>query len=202
MFEQVFERLENEFGANLVARVLSLLACSRRGLAGPELVELTQNLNESADDLYPLLRQLEPYLHRRDGRYDFYHMSIRRAVERHYLQWQSEEDQNDPWLRWSPDRQPSAGDPTDQEIQTRDQLIAWLGADRLTPRAIDELPWQLAQLRMWQELFDLLGDLPFFEAAWQANEVEVRTAWSLVKTVGRLEPIDAYRRILSSRGGP
>ena len=128
LFEHVFERLENEFGANLVARVLSLLACSRRGLAGPELVELTQDLNESADDLYPLLRQLEPYLHRRDGRFDFYHLSIRRAVERHYLHWQSEEDQNDPWLRWNSDRQPSAGDPTDQEIQTRDQLITWLGS--------------------------------------------------------------------------
>ena len=33
LFEQVFERLENDFGSSLVARVLSLLACSRRGLS-------------------------------------------------------------------------------------------------------------------------------------------------------------------------
>ena len=197
LFEQVFERLEKEFGASLVARVLRLLACARRGLGGPELVELTRDLHEAADDLYPLLRQLEAYLHRREGRYDFYHMSIRRAVERHYLKWPTEEDHNDPWLRWAPDRRPPAGDPTEPEIEARDRLIAWLEADRLTPRAIDELPWQLAQLRMWQELFDLLGDLSFFAAAWEANEVEVRTAWSLVKTVGRLEPIAAYRSILA-----
>ena len=89
LFEQVFERLEKEFGKDLVTDVLSLLACARRGLSGPELVELTRPLKEAADDLYPLLRQLEAYLHRRDGRYDFYHMSIRRAVERHYLKWHS-----------------------------------------------------------------------------------------------------------------
>src|SRR5262249_42782985 len=99
LFEQVFERLEKEFGANLVAQVLRLLACARRGLAGPELVELTRDLNDAAGDLYPLLRQLEAYLHRREGRYDFYHLSIRRAVEQHYLNWPTEEDQHDPWLR-------------------------------------------------------------------------------------------------------
>ncbi len=200
LFEQVFERLEKEFSASLVARVLGLLACARRGLSGPELVELTRHLKEAADDLYPLLRQLEAYLHRRDGRYDFYHMSIRRAVERHYLKWHAEEDQQDPWLRWDPSRQPPAGDPTEPEVETRDRLIAWFQTDKLKARAIDELPWQLAQLRMWQELFDLLGDLPFFAAAWQANEVEVRTAWSLVKTVGRLEPIAAYRSVLAEPG--
>jgi len=197
LFEQVFERLEKEFGANLVARALSVLACARRGLSGPDLVALTRDLREAADDLYPLLRQLEAYLHRRDGRYDFYHTSIRRAVERHYLMWQAEEDQHDPWLRWSTTRQPPAGDPTEPEIETRDRLIAWFQSEKWTARAIAELPWQLAQLRMWQELFDLLGDLSFFDAAWQANEVEVRTAWSLVKSAGRLEPITAYRSVLA-----
>ena len=62
---------------------------------------------------------------------------------------------------------------------------------------VDELPWQLAQLRRWQELFELLGDLSFYHAAWQASQVEVRTQWSLVKTVGRFEPIDAYRSVLA-----
>ena len=55
-------------------------------------------------------------------------------------------------------------------------------------------------MRMWQELFDLLGDLSFFDAAWTANEVEVRTAWSLVKSAGRLEPIAAYRSVLAKPG--
>ena len=197
LFEQVFKRLEKEFGSSLVAQILRLIACSRRGMAGPDLVELTRDLNEAADDLYPLLRQLESYLHRREGRYDFDQISIRRAVERHYLKWQTEEDQQDPWLRWAPDRRPAAGDPTEPEIETRDRLIAWLSRNRQSPRSLDELPWQLAQLCMWQDLFDLLADLSLFAAAWQANEVEVSTAWSLVKTVGRLDPLDAYRGVLA-----
>ncbi len=124
-------------------------------------------------------------------------MSIRRAVERHYLKWQDEEDHHEPWLRWDPNRQPPAGDPTGPEVETRDRLIARFQSEKLSARAIDELPWQLAQLRMWQELFDLLGDLSFFDAAWKANKVEVRTAWSLVKSTGRLEPITAYRSVLA-----
>ncbi len=61
LFEQVFDRLEKEFSPSLVAEVLSLLACARRGLSGPELVELTRHLEkEVADDLYPLLRSSTP----------------------------------------------------------------------------------------------------------------------------------------------
>ena len=60
LFEQVFERLEKEFGSSLVGRVLRLLACSRRGLRGPELKELTSDLKAASDDLYPLLRRSSP----------------------------------------------------------------------------------------------------------------------------------------------
>jgi serine/threonine protein kinase/tetratricopeptide (TPR) repeat protein len=198
LFEQVFARLEEEFGEDLVEQTLALLACARRGLSGRELAELTRPLGQQAEELYPLLGQLEPYLQRRQGRYDFYHMSIRRAVEVHYLKWENEEDQHDPWHRWNPDRQPPASEPTEPERKTRHLLIDFLEKDRLSPRAVDELPWQMAQLRSWDRLFELLGDPKFFDAAWQANEFEVRTAWSLVKTAGRLEPIDAYRGLLAN----
>ncbi len=199
LFERVFERLEKEFGHRLVARVLSLLACARRGLsARPELEALTAPLGTEGDELYPLLRQLEPYLHRRDGRYDFYHTSIRRAVEVHYLKWEDEEDQHDPWLRWNSERHPPASEPTEPEREIRHALIDYFESDCLAPRSVDELPWQLAQLRSWQRLFERLGDLTFFDAAWQANQFEVRYAWSLVKTVGGLHPIDAYRGLIAN----
>lgn len=192
LFLAVFDRLEKEVGRSLVEAVLALLACSRRGLTAPELVELVRPLGPPADDLYPLLRQLDPYLHRRDGRYDFFHSTIRRAAERRYLGWRDEEDQWDPWRRWRPNRPVPAADPTEAERDARRRLVAHFAADRLTVRAVDELPWQLAQLRSWQKLFDLLADLEFFRAAWAADPAEVRTAWSLVKTVGGLDPLDAY----------
>jgi nephrocystin-3 len=198
LFVVVFNRLEKEFGTRLVEHVLSLLVCARRGLSGPELVELTRNLAEATDALYPLLRQLEPYLHRRDGRYDFYHMSIRRAVEVYYLKWEEEEDQHDPWSRWNTERNTPTNEPTELERDTRHRLIDFFETDPLSPRSVDELPWQLAQLRSWQRLFDLLGNLTFFSRAWRADQFEVRMAWSLVKTVGRLAPIEAYRGVLAN----
>jgi len=198
LFEKVFERLEKEFNKPLVEFSLRLLACSRRGLNGPELVELTGSLEGEGDDLYPVLRQLRPYFQVRDGLFDFYHMSIRRAVERRYLRWHNEKDQRNPWARWNPDRQPPASDPTEPERETRHHLIDFFKKNQLAPRSVDELPWQLAQLQSWQRLFDLLGDLTIFDAAWQVNEFEVRTAWSLVKTVGGLEPINAYREVLAN----
>ncbi len=197
LFDQVFERLEQEFNKPLVDWTLRLLACSRRGLRGPELVELTRSLGEQADDLYPVLRQLRAYLQIRDGLFDFYHVSVRRAVEIRYLRWNTDEDQRDPWARWNPDRQPPANAPTEQEKETRNRLIGFFETNRLAPRSVDEIPWNLAQLRGWHRLFDLMAELSFFNAAWQASESDVRTAWSLVKTVGKLEPIDAYRNVLA-----
>ena len=195
LFEQVFQRLEKEFGKDLVGSTLMLLACSRRGLTGPELLQLTEG-DEADREVFPLLRQLEPYLQRRDGRYDFYHMSVRRAVERLYLRWDREEDQNDPWLRWGVERQPPASDPTEPEILARDRLVAYFGKDRLSAPSVDELPWQLAQLRDWQQLFDLLGDLSFFERAFGNKMWELLEAWSLVQQVGRLNPVDAYDHVI------
>jgi tetratricopeptide (TPR) repeat protein len=197
LFDHVFERLELEFSKPVVEWTLRLLACSRRGLSGPELVALTQNLGEQSADVYLVLRQLRAYLQVRDGLFDFYHMSIRRAVEIRYLRWDEEDRQGDPWERWNPRRQPLAAEPTECERQTRERLVEEFSDHWLSPRAIDELPCQLAQLRDWPRLLELLGDLTFFDAAWQTNEVDVRTVWSLMKQVGGLDPMQAFREVLS-----
>jgi tetratricopeptide (TPR) repeat protein len=197
LFDQVLARLEEEFSRPVVEWALGLLACSKRGLAEQELVALTQPLGEQAEDLYPVLRQLRPYLQNRDGLLDFYHASIRRAVEVRYLRWHEEDGQRDPWERWNPRRPRPAAEPTEPEQQTRERLVEEFSTQWLGPRAIDELPWQLAQLRDWPRLRELLGDLTFFDAAWEANEVDVRTAWSLMKQVGGLEPIEVFGDVLS-----
>ena len=57
-------------------------------------------------------------------------------------------------------------------------------------------PW----LRAWQQLFDLLGDLLFFHMAWRNNEFEVREAWSMVKSIGQLDPLDAYHAVFAKPG--
>ena len=70
-------------------------------------------------------------------------------------------------LEPGPAAPPSA--PSEPEWETRNCLIDFFETNRLAPRSVDELPWHLAQLPSWKDLFDLLGDLTFFHAAWQAN---------------------------------
>jgi WD40 repeat protein len=93
LFIQVIERLEEEFGDELTRTVLSLLASARRGLSERELQEL---LSQSAiaghlsasrvvENLFPVLRQLRPYLLRRADLLAFYHRNLDKAVRQKYL---------------------------------------------------------------------------------------------------------------------
>ena len=66
---------------------------------------------------------------------------------------------------------------------------------------MDELPWQLAQAKAWQGLYDLLSHLPFFEAAWCANEFEVKAYWTQVDDNASLRMVEAYRGVLNSPSG-
>ena len=98
---------------------------------------------------------------------------------------------------WNPDRRPPAAVPTEPERETRYLLIDFFEKDRTLAASVDQLPWGLHQLRNWQRLFNLLGDLAFFDVAWRKDELEIYAAWSLVKSLGGLEPIEAYHSVLA-----
>jgi len=84
IFTQVIERLAEEFNEKLVETVLTLLASARHGLSERELQELVAGL-DGADDLFPVLRQLRPYLFSRAGLIDFYHRNLFKAVRERCL---------------------------------------------------------------------------------------------------------------------
>ena len=56
---QVIERLEEDFDADLVRTVLTLLASARRGLSERELQALVADV-PGRDDLFPVLRPFDP----------------------------------------------------------------------------------------------------------------------------------------------
>lgn len=86
LFEQVIERLEREHVPGLAEVVLSSIAASRGGLTERELTMIVEASNkESSSDLFPLLRQLRPYLFHRGLARDFFHLQMSRAVEVRYL---------------------------------------------------------------------------------------------------------------------
>jgi tetratricopeptide (TPR) repeat protein len=171
LFGQVFERLEEEFDRELVQSVLKLLASSRHGLSERELQDLTATL-AGKDDLFPVLRQLRPYLLSRAGLLDGYHANVATAIRQRYL-------------------------PTEAERPAVHLRLAdyFVGRD-LDERKAAEFPWQLAEARAWQRLAAVLADLPFFAAAWRAGEFEVKELWGRVEKESPLRMVEAYRPVM------
>lgn len=82
LFGHVMARMEHDYGEAVVRTALSLIACSRHGLAEHELLAIS---NVSRLDLSTLLHALDFHLIHRDGVLDFFHEYLREAVEERYL---------------------------------------------------------------------------------------------------------------------
>ena len=176
VFVQVIERLEEDFDAELVRTVLTLLASARRGLSEGELQALVADV-PGRDDLFPVLRQLRSYLLSRGELVDFYHRSLFGAVRQRHL----------------------ASDEAREAAHLR--LADYFAGLDLAERMVEELPWQLAEACAWQCLHDLLAVLPFFAVAWDASEQEVRAYWARVETGSPWRMVDAYRPVLDDPAG-
>jgi hypothetical protein len=100
-FDAVLARLERDpaYSAvpptEAVPLLFGLLAHSRRGLSAEELTDLFVRVLEpektseareaAADTVYLFLRQVRPFLARRDGRYDFFYESFEIAARERYV---------------------------------------------------------------------------------------------------------------------
>jgi len=144
LFDQMLERLEREFDQSVVRRVLSLLSISRDGLSEREITALIDDL-DGKQDLFPVLRQLRPYLFTRGSTIDFYHQALRLAAQRRYCG--------------------TAG----QESSSHERLARYFQSRGTTPRALAELPFHLTHCKAWVSLERLLTDLDFVEAKCRAG---------------------------------
>ncbi len=185
IFGQVIRRLEEEFDRELVSTVLSLLASARRGLSENELTELVVDLSGKGD-LFPVLRQLRTYLMERGEIIDFFHRGLYKAIHSLYLK--DDEDRKVYHLRLA------------NYFKTLELFPLSKGGEGVVhnPRKVDELPWQLAQAQAWEWLYDLLAHLPFFEAAWRANEFEVKAYWARVEDNSSFRMVEACKYVLNA----
>lgn len=140
LFAEIIERLEEDFGSQVTRFVLTSLATARRGLSELELRELSAE-TEQAENLFPLLRQLLPYLFSRGELLDFYHGDLRLGVRRKYLE--SAESRKHTHRRVADyfDAQPdwfSGKEVTDARVPN--------------VRKMDELLWQRQQAEQWNEV--------------------------------------------------
>ena len=174
LFDQVLGRLEDDFEAELVRTSLPLMILARGALAEDELETLCDDVR-GADELQGLLRHLRPYLRPRGDRLDFAHQAPVEAIQRRYLR--SERARRG----------------------LHRQLADFFASLPRSARQIYELPWQLAQAAHWRRLYELLAQPDFFNAAWEADQYEVKARWVELERGGGpgFRMLQAYQYVLA-----
>ena len=157
LFQRVLERIEADYGAELVRATLLDIWASRRGLSENELLEVTGTTQLR---LSPLLRALEHHLMRRGGLINFFHRFVREAVERRYAR----------------SEQSAIGEGTEIAL-VHEKLANYFAEQPPSSRRLDELPWQLHRARAWGRLKDCLSDLDTFIALAADSRYELLQYW-------------------------
>jgi WD40 repeat protein len=156
LFRQMILRLEADFEPATVQAVLALLATARRGLAERELLELIEGngvlAEASTSDLFPILRQLRPYLHLRGTLLAFFHTQIGRAVRDRFLPTVNQRAANHRRLAEYFAMQPYEFTPS-----------------AVNGRKVDELPWHRMRAGDEGALRELLEEPAFLEAKFSAG---------------------------------
>jgi tetratricopeptide (TPR) repeat protein len=177
LFERVLARYEIDYEAErpgLVRDTMSALWAARRGLSEAELRDLLGTDGEPLPQAFwtPLYLATEPSLVRRSGLIGFFHDYLRQAVRDRYL--------------------PQEGDQAAVHLLLAD----YFNERKESARAVDELPWQLAQAAAWQRLYCLLVDLPFLQRVMDVDEFETRAYWAQVERASPFRMVDAYRTLI------
>jgi hypothetical protein len=152
------------------------LWAARRGLGQAELLDYLGSEDEPMPPAHwaPLRLAAGDGLLNRSGLLAFGHDYLRLAVEARYLPGEA-------------DRKAAHA-----------ALADYFGGQERGERQVDELPWQLSQAAEWRRLYDLLADLAFFAAAWEADQEEVLARWAEVETHSDVRKVDAYRAVLDA----
>jgi hypothetical protein len=143
IFDQVLERLGEEFNAHVVREALSLMAVSRHGLTERELKALLREA-DARGDLLVLLRQLRPYLLKRGELVDFYHNNLKQAVRQRYLP--RDDAEREAHLKMARYFSTAAKSQPEPE-----------------PRSLTELPHHLSASAQTEELAHVLTDIQYLD---------------------------------------
>ncbi|MBI4641712.1 MAG: DUF4062 domain-containing protein, partial [Candidatus Tectomicrobia bacterium] len=201
LYTKVVVRWEEDYEEDndLVGESMSLIWAARRGLSEGELLDVLGKDGEPLPQAVwsPLFLAAEGSLVNRSGLLNFFHDYLRDAVRDTYIP--SEASQQEAHLRLAgyfekKRKAPLEADGLKADVDIKEMPETLL----ISPRIVDELPWQLAQAKAWQGLYDLLAHLPFFEAAWRANQYEVKTYWAQVEDNAPFRMVEAYRGVLNN----
>ena len=172
IFDQVLERLEEDFDTGLVWALLSYLGSARNGLLERDLGSLLRD-HGGAQDFFPVLRQLRPYLFSRGGLLDFYHRSFRAAVQARYLR-------------------------REKERRNVHERMAAFFLDSPDPnRGAPELIWHLVRARRYEEFQAIATEPHLFISYWRNDPELLLECWAQVERGSPLSTVEAYASLLA-----
>lgn len=175
LYEKILERYELDYERDregLVRDTMQLLWAGRRGLSETELLDLLgpgEELPLPGAYWAPLYLAMEQSIANRGGLLGFAHDYLRQAVVNRYLPTESE------------------------QLAIHLRLANYFASRDLNPRKIVELPWQLSKAGEWHQLALVLQDPPFFSAAWEVNEFDIKRFWAQVEENSSLRLQEAYQ---------
>ena len=150
LFVLVLERLEADFGKEIVSQIMQALWAARRGLSETEVSGIT-GLNRLV--ISNFLMAIDVHLAKRGGLLNFFHDYLRQAVGQLYFQ--------------------------DQETATHEhiKLAQYFEQQDLNIRIADELPWQWQQAEEWNALEACISSIPMFEILCEKDDLELLAYW-------------------------
>jgi tetratricopeptide (TPR) repeat protein len=167
LYDMILARYESDYDRDrhgLVKDAVSLIWAARRGLSKAELMDLLGANGKPLPDAYwaPLYLAMEHSLIEKGGLITFFHDYFKQAVSRRYFL-------------------------EDNDINNiRIKLATYFYTQEISPRKIEELPFQLSELKEWGKLKSLLSDSEFFIRAWDFDQFTLKHYFSEIENYGKI----------------
>lgn len=168
LFNRLLQRMELDYGKDLMSRAMKLIWCSRKGLSETELFEIG---SFTRLELSRLLIAFDYNLMSRGGLLSFFHVYLRNAVELRYL------------------------NTSEERINTHKLIAQYFEVQPICERVIDELPWQYKMSNQYQQLKLFISRIDvFITMNDEKRNYELLGYWIFLKD--RADVVKAYRNSL------
>ena len=172
-FDHVLERLEEDEklieGENIVPLMFSLLANARVGLSEDELKAIIKTQTNASDkeiqdSIRINLRQMRPFMARKEGRHDFFYESFKLAAKERY--GDDKLSRNDALASYFMAKADPGNDYTFNVAGENEN-------EKLRP--LNELPYHLNEAEDYEKLSDVLSSFAFIK-----NKIELSDVYNLI----------------------
>ena len=166
LFQIVLERLENDYGKEMIQSLMMYIFTSRRGLSENEIISIDNGKHLTRLNLSRILLVLDYHFMNKDGVLDFFHDYFRKAVENRYVNQTS-----------------------DRSFYHK-VLASYFRNEKMSQRVLEELPYHYLKSEDYDGLKKCLTDKEFIRHIQANKEYEILQYWSILSK--KYDPVESY----------